>query len=65
MLTLHPKTAGAGIGGALALVILWIVSYWVDVPPEVAAAIAVMSSAFISWLASWKPRGEATTTTKA
>lgn len=56
MLTLHPKTAGTGVGGALALLILWIVSYWVDVPAEVAAAITLIAAAFVSWMASWVPQ---------
>lgn len=56
MLTLHPKTAGAGVGGALALIVLWVMSYWVDVPPEVAAAGTAVVGAFVSWLASWVPQ---------
>lgn len=56
MLTLHPKTAGTGVGGALALLILWIVSYWVDVPAEVAAAITLIAAAFVSWMAAWVPQ---------
>lgn len=38
-LELHPKVAGGGISGALALIILWVLALWhITVPPEVAAA---------------------------
>jgi hypothetical protein len=38
LLNLHPKVAGGGLSACLALIILYAVSYWLVVPPEVAAA---------------------------
>ena len=55
MLTIHPKAAGAGIGGALAVIILWAMSYGVEVPPEVAGAFTAVIAAVCSWLAPWIP----------
>ncbi len=43
-LTLHPKVASAGLAGAVALIILWGISYVLVVPPEVAAAFTVVLS---------------------
>ena len=43
-LTPTPKVAAAGIGGAVAVIVVWILSAWVDVPAEVAAAIAAICS---------------------
>lgn len=55
MLTIHPKAAGAGIGGALAVIILWAMSYGVVVPPEVAAAFTAVIAGVCAWLAPWVP----------
>lgn len=52
-MTLHPKAAGAGIGGALAVVILWALSYVVDVPPEVAGGFVAIIGTGCAWLAPW------------
>ncbi len=43
-LNLHPKVAGSGLTGALALIILWGVSYAITVPVEVGAAFTVVLS---------------------
>jgi uncharacterized membrane protein YfcA len=58
MLTLHPKTASAGIGGSVALIVLWVMSYWVDVPPEIAAAATLIIATFCAWLAPWLPKAK-------
>lgn len=46
-----PKVAAAGIGGSVSVVLIWAVKYFwnVDVPPEIAAAIA----AIVSFLAGY------------
>jgi len=47
----HPKTAAAGIGGALAVIIVWVLSLFsIDVPPEVAAALTTILSFGASYL---------------
>ncbi len=53
---LHPKTAAAGLSSALALIILWGVSYGIKVPPEVAAAFTAVLGFFGAWLAPWIPQ---------
>lgn len=50
-LTIHPKVAGSSLSGALAIVILWAISFAVDVPPEVAAAFTAILSFIGGWLA--------------
>ena len=65
MTTLHPKAASTGIGSALALLVLWILSYWVDIPTEVAVGITGIIATFCAWLAPWipQPKPAATETT--
>jgi hypothetical protein len=50
-LTLHPKVAGGSLSACLALIVLWGVSYWVVVPPEVAAAFTAALAFVGGWLA--------------
>jgi len=50
-LNIHPKVAGGTLSGALALIILWALSYWVIVPPEVAAAFTLLLGSVGAWLA--------------
>lgn len=51
-LTLHPKTAAAGVTGGLALVIIWLLGLaHVQVDPVVAGALATGLATFAAWLA--------------
>lgn len=50
-LNLHPKVAGGTLSGALALIVLWGLSYALVVPPEVAAAFTLVLSFVGGWLA--------------
>jgi hypothetical protein len=49
-LAIHPKVAGGSLSGSVALIALWAASYWVIVPPEVAAAFAVVLGFVGGWL---------------
>jgi hypothetical protein len=49
-LNLHQKVAGGGLSGALALIILWVLSYWVKVPVEVGSAFTLLLSFAGAWL---------------
>lgn len=49
-LNLHPKTAGGGLSACVALIVLWIASYWLVVPPEVAASFAAVVGFVGAWL---------------
>jgi len=42
LLNLHPKVAGGGVSGSLALIILTVVGHWYAVTPNVAAAFTVI-----------------------
>jgi hypothetical protein len=50
---LHPKVAAGGLGGALALILVWALGYAVTIPPEVAAAFTLLLSSLCAWLAPW------------
>jgi len=50
-LNIHPKVAGGTLSGALALIVLWALSYWVVAPPEVAAAFTLLLGGIGGWLA--------------
>lgn len=51
-LTLHPKTAAAGISGSLGVLVVWILGLaHVTVDPVVAAAIVGVLASFGAWLA--------------
>ena len=52
-MNLHPKVAAGGIGGAVALIVLWGLSYAVTIPPEVAGAFTLVISTLCAWLAPW------------
>lgn len=40
-----PKVAAAGVGGSLAVIVVWVAGVaGIDVPPEVGAAIALLLS---------------------
>lgn len=52
-MNVHPKAAGAGMSGALAVIILWAISYGVTVPLEVGAAFTAVLSYAGAWLAPW------------
>lgn len=49
-LNLHPKVAGGSLSACLALIVLWAVSYWIVVPPEVAAAFTAALGFAGAWL---------------
>lgn len=49
-LTLHPKVAGGSLSACLALIVLWAISYYVAVPPEVAAAFTAALGFIGAWL---------------
>jgi hypothetical protein len=55
-LELHPKTAASGLSACIALIILWALSYWVTVPPEVAAAFTALLGFAGAWLAPLLPK---------
>lgn len=48
----NSKVVGAGIGGAVGILITWALSAGggVEVPPEVAGAISMISSAVLTYL---------------
>ena len=48
---LHPKVAAGALSSSLSLIILWAISYWVVVPPEVAAAFTAVLAFVGGWLA--------------
>jgi hypothetical protein len=48
---IHPKVAGGALSASLSLIILWALSYWVVVPPEVAAAFTAVLGFAGGWLA--------------
>jgi hypothetical protein len=50
-LDIHPKVAGGTLSGAVALIVLWALSYWIVVPPEVAAAFTLALASIGGWLA--------------
>lgn len=52
-MTLHPKAAAAGLGGSLALIIVWALGYALTIPPEVASAGTVIIAGAAAWLAPW------------
>lgn len=52
-MNLHPKVAAGGIGGALALILIWALGYVITIPPEVAAAFTLLISSLCAWLAPW------------
>lgn len=54
-LVIHPKVAGSSLSASLSLIILWTVSYWVVVPPEVAASFAAVLAFAGGWLAPAAP----------
>jgi len=54
-LTLHPKVAGGSLSACLAMIILWALSYWLVVPPEVAAAFTAALAFAGGWLAPPAP----------
>lgn len=50
------EVAGGGIGGALAAIVVWIVSLLgAVVPPEVAAALGSVLGAVVAWLTPRRP----------
>ncbi len=55
-MNIAPKTAAAGLGGSLSVVVLWILGltlgHWqIVIPPEVAGAIATVISTAASYYA--------------
>ena len=52
-MNLHPKAAGAGMAGALSVIVMWGLSFAVVVPPEVGAALASVRAFTGAWLAPW------------
>ena len=43
------KVQAAGLGGALGIITVWLISFGVDVPGEVAAAISTVLSVAVGW----------------
>ncbi len=55
-MNIAPKTAAAGLGGSLSIVVLWIIGlilgHWaIVIPPEVAGAFATLISTAASYYA--------------
>ncbi len=55
-MNIAPKTAAAGLGGSLSLVVLWalglVLGHWqIVIPPEVAGAFAALISTAASYYA--------------
>lgn len=50
-LTIHPKVSAAAVAAQLALIGVWVVQHWVDVPPEIVGYIVAIASAVGGWLA--------------
>jgi hypothetical protein len=55
-MNIAPKTAAAGLGGSLSVVVLWILGmilgHWsIVIPPEVGGAIATLVSTIASYYA--------------
>jgi hypothetical protein len=48
-LTIHPRVAASSLGGSLSLILLWGISFLIDVPPEVAAAFTLVICAVCGW----------------
>ena len=47
-------TSGAGLGGALAIIAIWIVGLrGIVVPPEVASAISTIASVLVAGIGGW------------
>lgn len=59
-MNLNPKTAAAGIAGAVTLVIVFILGQvGVDIPADVASAITVIiafAAAYLKGASDWSPR---------
>lgn len=58
MSTIHPKTwngaSGAGIGGSLAIVLVWVLSlFGVQVPDAVGQALATIMAVVVGFIASY------------
>lgn len=52
------KVATGTVGGALAILIVWIVgTLGVEMPAEVGTAIGVLTTAFLAWLVPDKKKG--------
>ncbi len=49
-LTIQPKVAGGVVGSQVALIIIWVVGHWWDVPPEVGFYIVSVAAALGGWL---------------
>lgn len=59
-LNFHPKAAGAGIGGSLGIIVVWMLGLaHVQVDPVVGGAIATTLGTFAAWLAPVLPNGGA------
>jgi hypothetical protein len=55
-MSIAPKTAAAGLGGSLSIVVLWVMglvlAHWsIVIPPEVAGAFATLISTAASYYA--------------
>ena len=53
-LTIHPKVAGAAVASQLALIGVWVVQHWVEIPPEIAGYIVSVAVAAGGWLSPAK-----------
>lgn len=55
---IHPKAIGGTVGGALGIVLTWIlIQFGLDVTPEVAGAISTICTFGLAWLVP-APKGE-------
>lgn len=52
-LVLHPKVVAGGFAGALSVCVVYVVSHYITVPPEVASAITVFVSGVAGYFAPW------------
>ena len=50
---IHSKVGGAGIGGALSIIIVWLLkSHGYTIPTDVAGAITTLMAVAVAWLAT-------------
>lgn len=52
-MNVHPKVVAGGVGGALAIVVLYGLGFAIAIPAEVAAAVTLIVAQFCGWLAPW------------
>lgn len=53
--SLHRKVGAGGLGGGLGIIVIWVLGFWVEVPPEVAAAISTVMGFVAGYFTSGQP----------